>query len=408
MHGILRSAVLTALLAMSATAWAEPEKSTDPIVSPVPILALSKGKLVYVDPEGTRVIAACEEVDEYRILRGHEKGVLKRDTAPCSLWSLAVHPTTGRWAMSISVSGSQQGRNLVRLTVSGRDIPVPRTAAGLNKGGHFIAMGDLDGVVAVTPGRTETWTGNGHFRNQSPQQFTQDGSRVLVSAGDSSYLEWWSWSFGPRPEGIRVLERNLSDSAGVFPVRGEARTVLRPERGAVRIATMDPTGTKPWKVGPALKNMPRKGMLVPLLLGDTLLYYREGYFDENSGCDESRPGTYRRLDLRTGEERVWRTHDTWCSTGEFEGLSPSRRTLYFIEGSTFFGNTRMYEYSLDRDEVREIKIAAISDVLDISEDGGTLLVRTGQLFQAYNVDTGELARVDLGDVRGARVLGLRD
>ncbi|NMO22824.1 hypothetical protein HPC49_43240 [Pyxidicoccus fallax] len=121
-----------------------------------------------------------------------------------------------------------------------------------------------------------------------------------------------------------------------------------------------------------------------------------------------RPGTYRRFDLRTGEERVWRTHDIWCSTGEFEGLSPSRRTLYFIEGSTYFGNTRLYEYSLDRDEVREIKIAAISDVLDISSDGGTLLVRTGQLFQAYNVDTGELARVELVDVSGAWVLDLRD
>ncbi|NMO22825.1 hypothetical protein HPC49_43245 [Pyxidicoccus fallax] len=60
--------------------------------------------------------------------------------------------------------------------------------------------------------------------------------------------------------------------------------MLRHERGGVRIATMDPTGTKSWKVGPALKNMPRKGMLVPLLLGDTLLYYREGHFDEDSGA----------------------------------------------------------------------------------------------------------------------------
>ena len=24
---------------------------------------------------------------------------------------------------------------------------------------------------------------------------------VLVTVGDSNYLEWWSWSFGERPEG---------------------------------------------------------------------------------------------------------------------------------------------------------------------------------------------------------------
>ncbi|WP_434345489.1 hypothetical protein ACN6A1_25655 [Myxococcus virescens] len=115
-------------------------------------------------------------------------------------------------------------------------------------------------------------------------------------------------------------------------------------------------------------------MLVPFLVGDTVYYCREGFFDENRVCDESRPGTYRRFNLRTGEERVLRTHNTWCSTGEFEGLNLKRRALYFIEGNTFAGTARMYEYSLDHDEVREIKIEAISDVLHISEDGGTLLV----------------------------------
>ncbi|AKQ67975.1 hypothetical protein A176_004887 [Myxococcus hansupus] len=278
----------------------------------------------------------------------------------------------------------------------------------MNKSGDFIIMGDLDGIIGVTTGRPEAWTDNGIFRTQSPQQFTQDGARVLVHTGDHSYLEWWSWSFGPRSQGIRVLDRNLQDSAGVFPVKGESRAVLRQKNGSVRIATLEPTGTKPWKIGPPLKNVPRKGMLVPFLVGDTVYYYREGFFDENRACDESKPGTYRRLNLRTGEERVWRTHDTWCSTGEFEGLNSKRRTLYFIEGNTVAGTARMYEYSLDSDEVRELEIEAVSDVLDISEDGGTLLVRAGQLFLAYNVDTGEVARVDLREVRGAGVLNLRE
>ncbi|WP_141620137.1 hypothetical protein [Myxococcus sp. AB036A] len=285
---------------------------------------------------------------------------------------------------------------------------MPRiTPGGVNKSGDFIIMGDLDGIIGVTTGRPEAWTDNGLFRTQKPQQFTQDGSRVLTHTGDHSYVEWWSWSFGPRPQGIRVLDRSLQDSAGVFPVQGESRAVLRQKNGSVRLATLEPTGTQPWKIGPPLKDVPRTGMLVPFLVGDTVYYYREGFFDENRVCDESRPGTYRRLNLRTGEERVLRTHNTWCSTGEFEGLNLKRRTLYFIEGNTFAGTARMYEYSLDHDEVREIEIAAISNVLHISEDGGTLLVRAGQLFMAYNVDTGEVARVDLNEVRSAGVLDVR-
>ncbi len=408
MHDILRRAALTALLATSATAAADPVPSNDPLVSPVPLLALSEGKLMYVDPDGARAIVECEQFREFRMLGGPEKGVLKREAKPCSLWNLVVHPPTGRWAMTANISSSQFGNKITHVRLSGRDIPTPRiTPGGVNKSGDFIIMGDLDGIIGVTTGRPEAWTDNGVFRTQSPKQFTEDGSRVLLHTGDHSYLEWWSWSFGPRPQGIRVLDRNLQDSAGVFPVKGESRAVLRQKNGSVRIATLEPTGTKPWKIGPPLKNVPRKGMLVPLLVGDTVYYYREGHFDENRACDESKPGTYRRLDLRTGKERVWRTHETWCSTGEFEGLNTQRRTLYFIEGNTYAGGARLYAYSLDNDEVRELDIEAISDVLDISEDGGTLLVRTGQLFQAYNVDTGEVARVALSEVRSAAVLNLR-
>ncbi|SDE65998.1 hypothetical protein [Myxococcus virescens] len=157
------------------------------------------------------------------------------------------------------------------MRLSGRDIPVPRiTPGGVNKSGDFIIMGDVDGIIGVTTGQPEAWTDNGLFRTQNPQQFTQDGSRVLTHTGDHSYVEWWSWSFGPRPQGIRVLDRNLQDSAGVFPVQGESRAVLRQKNGSVCLATLEPTGTQPWKIGPPLKNVPRKGMLVPFLVGDTV------------------------------------------------------------------------------------------------------------------------------------------
>ncbi len=148
-------------------------------------------------------------------------------------------------------------------------------------------------------------------------------------------------------------------------------------------------------------------MLVPFLVGDTVYYYREGFFDENRVCDESRPGTYRRLNLRTDEERVLRTHNTCCSTGEFEGLNLKRRTLYFVEGNTFAGTARMYEYSLDHDEVREIEIEAIMMCSTSARMEARCSCARGQLFMAYNVDTGEVARVALNEVRSTGVLDVR-
>lgn len=389
MHDILRSTVLTALLATSATAWAEPSAAPEPTVSPVPLIALAPGKVVYADPEGSRILADCEQVQEARMLAGPDKGKVRRETEPCSLAFLAVHPPTGRWAMAATVNADISWRRTVSMTVAGRKVVMPTDKAGRVKDGFMLVMGDLEGVVAITPGVPAQWTDGSVVHFQSPQQFTADGSRVLVSNGTVNTAEWWSWSFGPKPEGIRVLPAGVTDVGGNRLVLGESRTVVRHARGGVRVATLDPTGTKPWKVGPALKHK-RKGFLTPMVLGDTLVYYREGVWDEG-GCDEANPGTYRRIDLRTGEEKVWRIHETWCSSMEFKAANPRRRTLIFAEGNFYqHGTIKLFEYSLDRDEVRELKIPPTEDVSDLSVDGRTLaLLARGGVVSVYDVDSEE-------------------
>lgn len=408
MPDILRSTVLTALLATSATAWAETPVSPKTTVSPAPLIALAPGKVLYIDTEGSRTLADCEQVREHRMLGGPDKGKLFRETEPCSLWFLAVHPPTGRWAMTVSIMGDISSTRLVSVTLSGRKVDVPTDKAGRAKGGHMLVMGDLEGVVAITPGVPAQWTSNHVQHSQRPEQFTADGSRVLVANGTVTTSDWWSWSFGPRPEGIHVLPTQVTDTASNDLVLGESRTVMRHERGGVRVATLDPTGTKPWKLGPPLKQK-RKGLLSPMVLGDSMVFYREGVFDEG-GCDESNPATYRRLDLRTGQEKVWGTHDTYCSGGELLEASARRKTAYFIQSNYFStGVSKLYEYSLDRDEVRELKADGMEGVHDISEDGRRLVLRArGGVIGVYDNDTDEFAWLTgLEKVTDAGLLDLR-
>jgi hypothetical protein len=337
---------------------------------------------------GSRILAECSEVSELRILAGPERGQIKRESKPCHLGNLVVHPPTGRWALEAVISGDNGPSRIVSLTVSGREAALPTNKAGRVKGGDLLILGDGDGVVAVTSGTPEMWTTDGTYREQSPMAFTPDGSRVLVTAGSSAIRELWSWSFAPRPQGVRVLPQGVSDSEGIHLISGEHRTVLRHPRGGVRLATLEPTGKRPWQVGPPLRQV-HKGMLTPLVLGDTLVFYREGaWLPEGAGCDESNPGTYRRLELSTGKEQVWRRHEGLCSTGDFVAASLLRRTVYFLEGHIYRG-FRLYEYDLARDATREIELEGVSKVFDISADGRMLLVLTYRGLVLHDVVTGD-------------------
>ncbi|WP_254038364.1 hypothetical protein [Myxococcus guangdongensis] len=409
MHDILRSTVLTALLATSATAWAESSPSPEATVSPVPLIALAPGRVVYVDSGGSRNLAECEYVEESKWLAGPEKGTRFQEKEPCLLRALAVHPSTGRWAMALAVDGDEGTQRFVSMTLAGRRLEVPRDKSGRAKEGSFIVMGDMNGVVAVTPGIPGQWTSNGVSHMQFPEQFTADGSRVLVATGTVTTSDWWSWSFGPKPEGIHVLPVHQTDKAGNEVLPGESRTVLRHDKGGVRIATMDPTGTKPWKLGPPLKQK-RKGMLSPMVIGDTMVFYREGTQDEGGNCEGADSATYRRVDLRTGQERIWKTHDTYCSGYELTAGSPRRKSVFFIESNYFERKlSQLYEYSVERDEVRVTKAEGFVGAHDISGDGRTLLLfDQGRSVAVFDADTDEYVWLKgLGRITDAGLLDLR-
>jgi hypothetical protein len=381
MLNIMRMTLLPVLVAMSASAQ-QPE---DPR-SPVPMLAFDMGTVTRIDEDGSRVLAECRERTEIPISGGPQKGQTLRKSEPCMLGSFVVHPPTGRWALTTTVMGDTTFSRLTGYEVAGREIPLLRDRAGRVKSGNLLVLGDRDGVVAVTPGTPEMWTEDGTIRSQLAMMFTQDGSRVLVIAGNSSGFEWWSWRFGAQPEGLRVLPFGVTDGSGNTLVPGEHRTVLRHPREGVRVATLEPTGTRPWKVGRRLGQV-RRGLLTPLVLGDTMVFYREGEWGPPHGsCDESKPGTYRRLELSTGQERVWRRHEGWCATGSFAAASSLRRTVYFTELADIAkGSRRLFEYALDRDETREIPIPGFTQVLDLSADGRLLLVRTGTGLLVHDV-----------------------
>ncbi|HYH96668.1 hypothetical protein [Hyalangium sp.] len=401
MLNTLRVMLLSALSATSATAaWA------DAPVSPVPIIAVDAGTVIHVDTNGSRVLADCHEVSELRILAGPERGQIQRTSRPCQLGSLVVHPPTGRWAQEALVTGSTGPSRTVSVMVSGREVALPTDKAGRIKQGDLLILGDGNGVVAVTSGTPEMWTADGTYREQSPVAFTPDGSRVLVTAGASGLRDFWSWSFAPRPDGVRVLPSGMTDSEGNHVISGEPRIVLRHPRGGVRLATLDPTGKRPWKVGSPLRQE-RRGLLTPLVLGETMVFYREGAWPpEGAGCDESNPGTYRRLELSTGQERVWRRHEGECSTRDFVAASLLRRTVYFLEGHIYRG-FRLFEYDLARDATREIELEGVSKVLDISADGRMLLVLTYSGLVLHDVVEGSSTRLTgVAGATRARLLAL--
>jgi hypothetical protein len=191
------------------------------------------------------------------------------------------------------------------------------------------------------------------------------------------------------------------------PTDGELRTVLRNKRDGVRIATLDPTGTKPWKLGPPLRQERRK-MTTAALLGDSLVFFREGEdHPEYGGCDETRPGSYRRFELRTGEEHLFKTLEDWCTAGEFLLANARRRTVYFYgeRPDPVDGGERLFEYDLERDATREIDIESLHKVYDISADGRTLLLSTyPHGLMLYDVDSSRLVEVGGVHTKDARAL----
>jgi hypothetical protein len=336
------------------------------------MIVMDKGSISLVDRDGSRPLADCQVDTEIRMLMGPKQGSMLREREPCSMWGLAVHPRTGRWAVSVSIMNHR-----VRMEVGGREYIPPTDKAGRIKDGNFLILGDRNGVVAVTPGSAETWTTNGRFIGQQPMAFTEDGARLLVMTSNSSTCQWWSWSFGPQPGGLRLLPPGMTDSSCNQLVAGEQRTVLKHERAGVRLATLDPTGTKPWKVARPLP-LERSKMGTALVLGDTLVFFREGAEHPEYGvCDETKPGTYRRVELSTGEERAFHALDGECYTGEFLMANARRRTVYFHKGrDRVDGGERLFEYDLDSDTTRELEIHSLYKMHDVSADGRTLLLYT--------------------------------
>lgn len=395
MTDTLRATLLLPVLltTLATAAWAEPEPTT----SPLPMIVVNGGKVSLIDPAGTRTLADVRVLQETRFAVGPRRGQVEHHWKPGYVSFLTVHAPTGRWAVSASLMSGE-----VRLSVNGREYGPPTDKAGRLTKGDFILMGDREGVVSVSTGRPEAWTNDGTFYSQGPEAFTPDGSRVLVTLARSTVCQWWSWSFGPRPVGVRVLPPGMTDTCHA-PSPGELRTVLRNNRDGVRIATLDPTGTKPWKVGPPLRQERRK-MTAATVLGDTLLFFREGEdLPENNGC-ELKPGSYRRFELSTGVEHTFHTFVDWCTSGDFLLANPRRRTVYFYGArpDPVDGGERLYEYDLGRDVTRELDIESLHNVHDLSADGRTLLVGTyPKGLVLYDVDSSQVVEVGGIDTKDA-------
>ena len=226
-------------------------------------------------------------------------------------------------------------------------------------------LGDMRGVVAVAQGLPTVWREDGIFISQMPQGFGRSGAEVFVTEASPTALQRWSFTFGPQPRSRLVLRKGLSDLDG-FDFTTDGQKLILRTRHEVRLATLSegPDGTV--ALGPRLP-LSRPGMLTPVLLGDEVLYYREGAFTEG-GCGA--PGTFRQYNLATKQERVWRTDDACSTFDAFEGKSEASRSVFFRKG---YPVATLFQYALNTGVVTKV-MDGMEKVSDVSSDGRALLV----------------------------------
>lgn len=308
---------------------------------------------------------------------------------PCIIASLAAHTQTGRWALSVDTEPSPNDLSR-EIIINGVSHPISLNKDRSNLSSGVLVHGDARGVIHTWPGIPKSRNKKGGVLFQHVDGFSADGSRLWVSLLSSSGSELWSWTLGTAPSGTHLKAPLFSDKETGMLLTDSRQVVIREHNGSkLRAVTLPADGSPSFEQVIPIKRGD-KTWRAPLLLGDDLFYYIAGTPAKGSEdvwpprCDASRPGSYRRLNLKTGEDRAWRDHPG-CWEEDPAYLIPGANSPAIFFNERRDGISRLYELDLATDAVRPVPIASDGEALVASADAATLLVREGGTIKLWDV-----------------------
>ena len=270
------------------------------------------------------------------------------DHLPLGGYQLAVHPGTGRWALSFG-----QLSNGDPLVIAGKAVSKP-----LDR--NTLVLGDRDGVVTITAGDPGC-TSKKRACFETPRWFSTDGAYVFILAESSSRAVLSRWVWGKRPTRAAITDARHGGLA-LAPDLTRASYVAD---DGVHVIALAPQKAKATKVtlSPRAVVNPRLLMSDAWPIGSRLYWFRREPAKQQRGYFEA-------YDLDTG--RTVALHE---ATADF----PMMRGGFLAtgaRGTVIFGDDVGFErfdvYETTADGARAIA-HDVHQLLDVSADGRYLL-----------------------------------
>jgi hypothetical protein len=375
-----RAAALLSLLALGAPGLASAQQADAVLVADGGVLSLHSG-------DTQEALVRCSTRNTFTVVVPPHNTVVNEQ--PCLIASLAAHTLTGRWAFSVDLTPSPSSTKLeVLINGTSHEIQLGKDRANISSG--IIVYGDARGVIHTWPGIPKSRNKKGGMLFQSVSSFSADGSRLWLALLSSYDTELWSWSLEPEPRGEHLKAPLLSDKETGMLLSGGHQLIIREHNGSkLRAASLPADGSPRFEQVTPIKRGDASWR-APLMVGDEVFYYVVGKPAKGSAdelprrCDASRPGSYRRFNIKTGEDRAWRVHPG-CQEEDPRYVMPGKASpsIFFNERDGQL--SLLYQLDVATDAVRVVPLAPDSAALAASPDASTLLVRAGDALGLWDV-----------------------
>jgi hypothetical protein len=272
------------------------------------------------------------------------------DDVPLGSYGLAVHPATGRWALTFG-------------QLSNGD-PLKIADKAVSKAGdrNTLVLGDLTGVVATTYGDPGC-TSKKRACFETPHQFSADGAYVFVDAMTSSTVTLSRWSFAKKPKRSALTDKKH----GGMEIAPDLKRASYLDKDGIHVVAWPAQKKKAAKIKLSKKAAVDPDLLMsgPWPIGDRLYWFRREPVEQKRGYFEA-------YDLTTKQTVVLReaTADFPMMNGAFLSTGPRGTVLFLDDVLGNFNRLDVFEATGDQ----SVAIAHdIRQMLDVSPDGRFLL-----------------------------------
>lgn len=345
--------------------------------APITGVIVANADTVHFYQEGSaKLLARCEikatsrtQLPPFEEIVEHRPG--------CGFSSLKVHPATGRWAASIAFGGADFLTYELRINNTLYEVPRHKKANYVN--GSMLVIGDVNGLVAAWLGDKSSTYVDGAMVDQRPIGFSDDGDLVYANIQKSTKNPTiWSWSFESQPKLKAQMHPPWITGLRTGPlIARDTPVVIRGKK--LQIARM-PQGEEQSLQDVKTLKLRAESWESPIVVGDEIFYFQPASLSKKQmgrntieHCDPERAGTYRRVNILTGQDQVWR-HHTECtpSIPLFVVPHAPASVLYFHERDGFKQEIWRMDIATNAAEMLELPVDVKAHA--VSDDGRLLLV----------------------------------